>query len=344
MKWQPLCFVALFGSLFAASAGGPVDPGSAAIEPHDASGSPPDTLPAIPDSPLLALGHKISTTPHFLILDAGGHDSAQPELPATLEESYASFLEVFTDLGFPVERPAERLLWLCFDGRKSYERACTPGSGLDLFWLDSHYATRSNCVVLVDSPEQHEAGLDRRRVAHEAAHQLAFNTGLMTRGVCYPFWISEGLATNFEPAETGERFELPANPERAIGLTRIAEAGRLLPIDELLTLTEIGPQQAPLVGEIYDQAWGFFRFMLDRDPEALGNYLEALRPSPVGPCPPAVLHQGFVDAFGDPAALLQDWEYFAREAADEASAPEPVAFSPSETDSTAGRASSASAG
>ena len=71
--------------------------------------------------------------------------------------------------------------------------------------------------------------------------QLAFNTGVQTRGVMYPLWVSEGLATNLEADGAGGLGLGRDNPGRRERLLRARAEGRLVPIADFLTLTRVPP-------------------------------------------------------------------------------------------------------
>lgn len=55
-------------------------------------------------------------------------------------------------------------------------------------------------------------------VQHEAAHQMLFNLGVHVRGADNPFWLTEGLACQFEVAQSN-----PAKPLTRINHVRLAD-------------------------------------------------------------------------------------------------------------------------
>lgn len=113
------------------------------------------------------------------------------------------------------------------------------------------------------------------KTVHEAAHLLAFNRGLQMRSRAYPFWMSEGFATCFEPASEEDARRGRFGPGRAVPQRDrdFAEAiarGQTLPLRTLLTLEE-ATHDGEGVGALYAQAHSLFRYLYKNDPKALGG-------------------------------------------------------------------------
>ena len=249
-------------------------------------------------------------TEHFDIRYAPEEAGSWVELAAVLESSYRAFLQIFSIMGFEVTDPPEALGWHCFNQRADYERYCER-TACALAWLDSHYSTRSNQVILFQQPLQEGQRRDYRQITHEAAHQMAFNCGLMRRGVFYPFWLAEGLATNFERDEDGPAFRLPENAMRRDGLTQRVMEGGLLELADFITVTAITPDLRASASELYDESWGLFRFLLLRHPVELRRYMARLRNHPPATGDELALLDGFCELFGDLAPLEREWHDFA---------------------------------
>ncbi|MFH1144061.1 MAG: DUF1570 domain-containing protein [Candidatus Eisenbacteria bacterium] len=250
------------------------------------------------------------STDHFQILHAPHETDSWVELGAVLEDSYACFQRVFSDMGFRPSGAPEPLVWQCFRSRPAYERYCQ-WTECSLSWLDSQYSTRTNCVVLFQERDRAGEGGDLRQITHEAAHQLAFNCGLMRRGVFYPFWVAEGIATNFERDDEQSDLRLSPNAERCVGLARRAQDGEMTPLAELVTASSITPELSPMAGALYDESWGFFRFLLLHHPAALRRYLTELRERPPAVGDEEALQSGFCRIFGDLEPLESAWRLFA---------------------------------
>ncbi len=151
--------------------------------------------------------------------------------------------------------------------------------------------------------------LDVLRLTHEVAHQLAFNSGLQKRGVMYPLWVSEGLATNFEyerPVGTGlER----CNIMRCNSLMESHAAGRLVPLEQFVVQTK-APADVRLSRRWYAQAWAFFHFILAERPRNFQSYLDRLADHSPGRRDACTLLAEFTQAFGPPEELEPAWKAF----------------------------------
>jgi hypothetical protein len=96
--------------------------------------------------------------------------------------------------------------------------------GVDASGMGGYYAPGSNHAVVYDdrstesfatalaSADPHERGAaahdahraTQRKLAHEAAHLLAFNTGVQRPDVDYPAWFTEGLAERVAARAMGD--------------------------------------------------------------------------------------------------------------------------------------------
>src|SRR5262249_51006317 len=106
------------------------------------------------------------------------------------------------------------------------------------------------------------------KTRHEATHQLFYNSGLQRRGRDYPFWLNEGLATNFEVCDAegraGPNF---TNTYRLQSYRELQKSGGLLPLSEVLTQ---GPEETEESGRVvgrYAQAWALVHFLWNKHPE-----------------------------------------------------------------------------
>jgi hypothetical protein len=293
------------------------------------------------------LGHSFGTwtTPHFRLMFLEGRcpTAVQAQTGALLEHVYRRFYAEFTQAGFMLTPVDERLAWLVFDDAGLYREFALSVDGMDSSYLESYYSTKSNQVVVLQarktdrpvlavvtdarrptgalarglagmdsqSPEGNARApgglLDVRRAVHEATHLLAFNSGLQKRGVMYPLWVSEGLATSLE-ADTVDSVGMAGeNSRRLRQLHRAHETGRLMKTKEFVTLVSISATQAPAANDLYAQAWGFFRFLLQKHPAELRDYLKALTAANAEPRPVEVMLQEFTDAFGSVSAIDQEW-------------------------------------
>jgi hypothetical protein len=174
---------------------------------------------------------------------------------------------------------------------------------------------------------------DVTRLTHEVAHQLSFNSGIQKRGVMYPLWISEGLATNFEFDGTGSAGLEHCNTARCNGLLEAYAAGELVPLRPFVVQTTVAPDLH--VGRRhYAQAWGFFQFILAEHPESLRIYLQRVAKNRPDHRDATTMLAEFTEAFGLPDALEESWKAFLVRQAQQASASRSVASTTPNTGAT----------
>ncbi|MBM4019479.1 MAG: DUF1570 domain-containing protein [Planctomycetes bacterium] len=120
------------------------------------------------------------------------------------------------------------------------------------------------------------------RIAHEAAHQLSFNCGILTpRGGC-PLWLAEGLAANFEFSDAARPFgPLTDNfSPRAGRLKQLYAAGETPPLRQVVTQSPYESRQPGNKGANYVMGWGLFRFLFTERPGQLKRYASAVADRP----------------------------------------------------------------
>jgi Protein of unknown function (DUF1570) len=268
-------------------------------------------------------------TEHFRIIHQAQTCDVE-KIADLLNHTYERFHAVFSDIGFAVDTPKEKLTWICFDDFSRFSNYALRADKTDLSWLSSYYSTKTNVVAIVkpdklsDAPRRNlssvpESGgdilaisatpesknqADTVRVAHEAAHQLSFNTGLQKRNVMYPLWASEGLATMFETALSGSRDTI-----RGSRLVEMRKHNRLCRLSEFVTITRL-PSDPELQKDFYAQAWGLFRFLSERHKDDLVKYFAELYKLKPGPRGKAVLYNEFVGSFGSVKQMDKSWSDF----------------------------------
>jgi hypothetical protein len=288
------------------------------------------------------------TTEHFTLLyEAGAGDI--PKTSHILECAYGQFYESLTRAGFQLSPPAGRLVWICFPNQSGFNNYAVQTEGMDLSWLGGYYSTRTNRVAIVQAEESARGrpqanalseegtrtaiaaqgqrrgmsaagqGFDVAKLTHELAHQLAFNSGLQKRGVMYPFWASEGLATSFEFDSSLEGELIPSPAGRRNGVVGAWRAGELVPLRQFIVQTQAAPDLESSRRD-YAQAWAFFQFMLTEHPEGLRRYLRQIAGQPAGPRDAGTLRAEFATAFGPPQELERSWNAFLDRQAQNASA------------------------
>lgn len=264
---------------------------------------------------------RVYTTAHFAIEHTMSGDWAA-ELGDRLEALARQFPAAAAKLGVTAAagRGVEALRWRC---------VAEPGafSGTDVPLLSANYDARLNEVTLRWTPEARgsysptssgfapdvpfldgvQSPTFAIRVSHELVHQLAFDSGLQARDVMYPLWVAEGLASNFE--SPGERLQyLGPNPERHARLVRLTRNGDLLPLANLVVITDRRGLSRSKRVDAYAQAWGFFRFLAETRDEQLKHYLQTLAALPPGPRAAHDLRRELERSFGRIERVEQDWE------------------------------------
>lgn len=150
---------------------------------------------------------------------------------------------------------------------------------------------------------QHNSAVGRTDIvqtAHEAAHLLAFNSGVQRRGRPYPLWVSEGLATAFETTNPTLRFG-PAhdNPLRRRALAEAAQSGHLLPLRELVPIRSRHDIREGQANAVYAQVWGLFHYLWNRDRDALRDYMQGLATGRRSAADAEQMLKSFEASFGD---------------------------------------------
>jgi len=278
-------------------------------------------------------------TDHYVI--AADDDPLWALLAGDLLEHFrVRFTRAFRDKGFTVAAPREPLVWLGFHDGDDYRDHARRHDRLDVSAMPAYYSCRTNQVAMLltgadDAPTSRPArvveasaghgdvsappllrgGVEVERIRHEAAHQLAYSLGLMKRGVMYPFWLAEGLATSFETFDADTTALTADNPVRRADLLAALQSGRLVPLTDWVAMTTLPSADRPTAVALYGQSWGFWQFLLRTRPAALRRYMHALARLPMGRRLPRQLRGEFVEAFGPLDAVEADWQRYLRDLA-----------------------------
>jgi hypothetical protein len=142
---------------------------------------------------------------------------------------------------------------------------------------------------------------------HEAAHQLCFNSGLLSRRVKHPFWVSEGFATAFETTHPALEFG-PGhdNRSRMKALDEAARRGTLVPLVQFIGVTDMSGTAITDQGDAYAQSWGMLTWLYRTRLEQLQTYIARLNAG-------ADATEAFKQTIGDPASLEAEWRKFVTE-------------------------------
>ena len=122
-------------------------------------------------------------------------------------------------------------------------------------------------------------------ILHEACHQIAFNTGIQTRLGDYPLWLSEGIATFFESADTRSSSGWAgAGRVNAYNLQQIRFYFRNRPPDSLASLLTQDERfrKGDTSAAAYGECWGLTFYLIKKKPKEFVAYLKKLRERPPG--------------------------------------------------------------
>ncbi len=149
------------------------------------------------------------------------------------------------------------------------------------------------------------------KTTHEAIHQLAFNSGLQVRGVLYPFWLSEGLATNFETHDATRPFG-PQNDNlvRRRALLEAHRRGTTIPLSHLITILGAANWTPEEMTAAYGQAWGLFHHLFEEQRAELFDYFQIMNQPDPAALDPLVLRRQFVQTFGKLETVDMRWRQF----------------------------------
>jgi hypothetical protein len=119
------------------------------------------------------------------------------------------------------------------------------------------------------------------KARHEVTHQLLCNSGLQRRGQDYPFWLAEGLATNFEVCDDqGRAAPTLANNHRLQSYRAAQRARRLSALSDLILHRPSDDDDVSNVVARYAQVWGLVHFLWNKHPDKLRACIEALSSDP----------------------------------------------------------------
>lgn len=222
--------------------------------------------------------------------------------------------------------------WLCFTDRHRYLAYSQAADHFTADRLNSYYSATTNCVAMLTgaagSSDDLSAGSTRNpheisasdfptagtivrgsgyraMMTHELIHQLAFNTGLQKRGIEYPLWLSEGMATAFEYLFHAS--DVPCdNQHRLQTILRMYRGGGLIPLEFFVSMSRLS-WPGLTDSETYAQCWGFFDFLWQTKPAQLKRYFLITAERKTGPTRPADLKAEFIDCFGRVEDLESEW-------------------------------------
>ena len=231
-------------------------------------------------------GFDESESAHFVAIgDASKRFRA--EALAICESVAIDYFKLFTDKGFKLAWPKEKMVVVVLLGPKSY--AMFEGGFIDEA-VGGHFDLNANRLVMFDfrgpgsNPKAPVPEVDNTlALVHETIHQLTFNTGILDLKADTPRCVSEGLATYGETWSPKKKHKIgERNARRLLGLSLASREGvEWIPIATLLgndkLLDDAKTQQIA-----YAESWLLVSKLL-RDRDELPKFrdlLAALRGQP----------------------------------------------------------------
>lgn len=257
-------------------------------------------------------------TEHWVIYYSTEEEEAR-QVGETLERTRSLFIEAFARIGIKLEERTSQLTCELYkdpasytDHMRSIGRAGNPPS---FGW----YSTGSNRLTLIKPDIEEVMGLKVSLIwtaAHEGAHQLSHNLGLMKSFGSYPPWLIEGVAGAFETDDPGTEFgPFSGYVTQKVRIIReYAERGAHAPLLELSDMQWPGSsslrdrfENVPKERvQIYAQGASLTIYLMTHRPEQFKTYLERLGNRSGNAS--GRWRTAFKDAFGDIDTLESEWK------------------------------------
>lgn len=189
------------------------------------------------------------------------------------------YLAHFRGRGFDVRLPDHRLTIVAFLDERPFHKFFPDSARANIV---GGYSKEKNWVILFDwrnVPQRPRSGIaNMTTLAHEAMHQLCFNTGLLSRQADTPLAIVEGLAMYAENRKLNGRSDLGRlNRSRLDDLAHILRRHKWIPFKELITIDQsILSTGRDLVDLFYAESWLLTAFLL-QDQDRLPLFREYLK-------------------------------------------------------------------
>lgn len=189
------------------------------------------------------------------------------------------YIDHFRGRGFNVNPPEHRLTLVAFRDERPFHKFFPASARSSIV---GGYSRDKNWVILFDwrnVPQRTRSGVaNMTTLAHEAMHQLCFNTGLLSRQADTPLAIVEGLAMYAEVRKLNGRSDLGRlNRSRLDDLAHILRRQKWIPFKELITIDQsIINRGSDLVDLFYAESWLLVAFLI-QDPDRLPLFREYLK-------------------------------------------------------------------
>lgn len=248
---------------------------------------------------------EVSGTGHFLVVHPRG---TRDQWAMKFEELYRSFVHYFQVRGFRLDAPAFPLVAVVFPSQSDYLEYARRFETAVSAQVVGFYSGTSNRILMYDAGHGRSsmAADNLETLIHEAAHQIAFNTGIHDRYAPPPRWVCEGLGMLFEARGVHnsqayknlsdrvhtyrlQRYRLYQQRRGETGLVELLTSDRLFKAD---------PDAA------YAESWALTFFLSETRPRQYYEYLKLTAAGSSDDSPEQRLAP-FVKAFGRDLRLLE---------------------------------------
>ncbi|MFP6769492.1 MAG: DUF1570 domain-containing protein [Planctomycetaceae bacterium] len=270
---------------------------------------------------------RITTTRHYTIVS-----SADPRYARwcglLFERLRTAFVTYWKGRGLTLDEPEFPMVAIVLKNRDEFNRFAKRDAGLDSTEAVGYYSMLTNRIVLYDLaavPGRPPAGtaveIQRRlatapraiaTVVHEAAHQVAFNSGLHRRLADNPLWLAEGMAVFFETPDlrsrSGWRTAGQVNRPRLARFVEFVRQRRRPGSLKSLVTVDRRFRNAPSEADAYAEAWALSYYLMRARRKQYLVYLKTIAAKPLLRWDtPEVRQADFEAAFGS------DWQKLDRQ-------------------------------
>ncbi len=250
----------------------------------------------------------VTTTTHYLVV----HPAQDRRLWAErFERFYRQFITYFRVRGWQLQEPQFPLVAVVFPDQDTYLRYASL-SGIKLSSeVVGYYSLQSNRVLMFDLSARQPEGqqVNSQTVFHEAAHQIAFNTGVHDRYAPPPRWVLEGVGMLFEAPAMWDP-NLPSTLINRVNRHRLERFRRYQPRRPKAALQEFLSSEQLFYNDpdaAYAEAWALSFFLSETRPQQYGAFLKQLAHS-AQTRNKRTSFQLFLDVFG-PNLLVLESQY-----------------------------------
>jgi len=270
----------------------------------------------------VAEGFHVVSTRHYTIVS-----SADPRFTrwvgTLFERLRTAFVAYWKGRGVKLIDPEFPLVAIVLKDRAQFSKFVTVDAKLDPTTVTGYYSIMTNRIVLYDiaripgqAPAATSVEIQRRlatapqaiaTVVHEAAHQVAYNSGMNRRLSDNPLWLVEGMAVFFETPDlrsrSGWRTVGKVNLPRLARFSDYVRRRRRVGSLKTLICSDRRLRDVESSADAYAEAWALSYFLLRTRRKQYAAYLKTISAKPLLRWDtPETRQSDFEAAFGE------DWE------------------------------------